>query len=427
MTNAKRNIAACCLVILAAAVAALAGQTAATTNAASNQATPSLVRTNSLGMEFLPVPGTRVWFSRWETRVKDYAVFADQTKVAWPKPPFEQGPTHPAVNVNWSNAQAFCAWLTDRETKQGMLKAGEKYRLPKDTEWSRAVGLRNEKGANPEEKTSGNQNVYPWGTVWPPPVGAGNYGGQEATGSSHIRGYRDDYPWTAPVGSFKPNAYGLYDMGGNALEWCEEGLSERDEDGRVFRGGCWRISETDQMRSAYRCSARFDLDATGGDGGEFGFRCVFDTGVMAPEEPTPVPADPDVASKPPVDVEELLRLEVLAHTNEIIAALKDPNPGTRKEAVEELRELGLKEAIPALGNVAVNDPDADIRCVAVGALATQDCPDVVPYLLKVLKNNETGKNRHDNEGTILSAAETLVNFGQKEVVAMLASLLDSET
>ena len=62
---------------------------------------------NGLGMKFVPVPGTRVRFCVWETRVRDYQAFVDATGQAWKKAEFEQGPTHPAVNVSWVDAQAF--------------------------------------------------------------------------------------------------------------------------------------------------------------------------------------------------------------------------------------------------------------------------------------------------------------------------------
>ncbi|HEV7402824.1 MAG TPA: bifunctional serine/threonine-protein kinase/formylglycine-generating enzyme family protein [Chthoniobacteraceae bacterium] len=224
--------------------------------------------TNSLGMKFVPVPITysparqlppvpsassagptdrqRVLFSVWETRVKDFSAFASETKREWPHPLFPQGPTHPAVNVSWNDAQAFCAWLTERERKAGELGANERYRLPSDHEWSCAVGIgdRENAASTPAEKHRKLPGLYPWGPAWPPPAGTGNFSGEEAAetniGGTHklIAGYRDDFRYTAPVGTFPANALGLFDLTGNAREWCED----RYEPGnyyRVNRGGSW--------------------------------------------------------------------------------------------------------------------------------------------------------------------------------------------
>jgi DNA-directed RNA polymerase subunit RPC12/RpoP len=131
--------------------------------------------TNSLGMVFVPVPGTEVKFCIWETRVQDFEAFVRATgypighlmdwnqkeheSYDWKNPGFAQGPDHPVVGVNWEDAKAFCRWLTKQEQEEGRLDRKQQYRLPGDAEWSRAVA----------------ENKYPWGDSWPPPVGAGNY------------------------------------------------------------------------------------------------------------------------------------------------------------------------------------------------------------------------------------------------------------
>ncbi len=145
---------------------------------------------NSLGMRFVPVPITggptkdqRVLFSIWETRVQDYDAFVTETKREWPKPKFEQGPAHPAVNVSWTDTQAFCQWLTARERQAGRLSAHESYRLPSDHEWTCAIGLgdREDAARTPEQK---NRRLpdFAWGTDWPPPADAGNLSGEETIG-----------------------------------------------------------------------------------------------------------------------------------------------------------------------------------------------------------------------------------------------------
>ena len=186
---------------------------------------PPVVFTNSLGMKFAPVPGTPVWFSIWDVRVQDYRAYAAANPgvdASWQQPGFKQGDTHPVVNVNWHDAQAFCAWLSRRE--------GKTYRLPTDAEWSVAAGLENEIGDTPVEKLQYDLlrhfNEYLWGTNGPPPRWAGNY-------SSAIR--RDGYTYTSPVGSFAANRFGLFDLGGNVTQWCEDWYDQTHR-WRVARG-----------------------------------------------------------------------------------------------------------------------------------------------------------------------------------------------
>ena len=223
---------------------------------------PANAFVNTLGMPFVLVPGTEVAFCIWETRVKDYAAYAAANAGVdgnWKKPGFQQEDTHPVVNVSWNDANAFCAWLTKKELAEGKIKAGQKYRLPTDAEWSVAVGLDKEMGNTPREKSRGIKDVYPWGKEWPPPVEAGN----------HNRILKvDKFEYTAPVGSFAANKLGLHDMGGNVWEWCEDKYSPTSA-GRVLRGASWGNYGPDYLLSSYRV-----IGSPDGRGGGIGFRCV---------------------------------------------------------------------------------------------------------------------------------------------------------
>jgi formylglycine-generating enzyme required for sulfatase activity len=197
--------------------------------------------------------------------VKDYAAYAAANAgvdESWKNfgHGFKQADTHPVVRVSWNDANAFCAWLTKKELAEGKIKAGQKYRLPTDAEWSVAVGLGKEKGDTPQEKSRGIKDVYPWGKEWPPPKGVGNY-----NNSLNV----DKYIPTAPVGSFSANQFGLHDMGGNVWEWCEDKYSPTSTN-RVLRGASWYYIVPDLLLSSYRY---YDLSP---DGRRYyvGFRCV---------------------------------------------------------------------------------------------------------------------------------------------------------
>jgi len=252
---------------------------------------------NGLGMKFVPVAGTQVLFSIWDTRVQDFEMFVKSTGYdatrgmysidkdgwkqhgsTWKEPGFSQGSTHPVVGVSWNDAEEFCKWLTKRERSTGDLPEDREYRLPKDEEWSAAVGLKNEVGSTPAEK-SGKNKLYPWDIPqkrdksWPPPVGAGNYAGEEAKNGDGpydfnvIKGYNDGYPRTSPVGSFEANFSGLYDMGGNVWQWCED-LSIL-QGRRVLRGASWGDSNPDNLIASYRTDGTPDRRYA-----FVGFRCV---------------------------------------------------------------------------------------------------------------------------------------------------------
>jgi hypothetical protein len=222
--------------------------------------------TNSLGMIFAPVAEVEPLFSIWKTRVQDYQTWVEATAHWWEKPSFAQGPTHPAVNVRWEDAKDFCGWLTQRERASGIIGSNQFYRLPSDAEWSLAVGLGEEPGNTPKEKDSKIQGVYPWGKQWPPPRGAGNYGTDLNI---------DDFPYTSPVGTFSANTYGLYDLGGNTREWCEDEYAPRSRR-RVVRGGGWIDNPSGSLLSSRRLMTPMERHDNRYD--YFGFRCVLVTG-----------------------------------------------------------------------------------------------------------------------------------------------------
>jgi len=218
---------------------------------------------NGLGMKFVSVPGVSVLFSIWETRVRDYEAFARLNGMSAPKPSFPQTPNDPMVNVSWNEAKAFCAWLTEKEEREGRIGRSQSYRLPTDAEWSVAVGLPPEKGKTPEEKDGGIADFYPWGNKWPPQPGVGNYASVLIV---------DSFQYTSPVGSFAANRHGLYDLGGNVWEWCGDRYGEW-QNHRVVRGGSYES----YARAHLNSSCRF-YDDPGSRRGSYGFRCVLGGG-----------------------------------------------------------------------------------------------------------------------------------------------------
>ena len=258
-----------------------------TTAVPTTSATPDAPFVNSLGMKFVPVPDTGVLFCIHEVRYKDYAAYAEEAQgmnTAWKNQTSdgyaitERNEDHPVVNVSWEDAQKFCAWLSKKE--------GKLYRLPTDEEWSCAVGIgRDEKrkrGMLPSQVME-VPNEFPWGGDFPPKTKdqAGNYSDESRkakaprTDEQYLENYDDGYPTTAPVMSYKPNKLGLYDLGGNVWEWCED-WHDSAKKGRVLRGGSWNFGSRSILLSSSRTIATPDGRRNGG-----GFRLVLVPGTSS--------------------------------------------------------------------------------------------------------------------------------------------------
>lgn len=243
---------------------------------------------NSLDMRYVPVG--EVHFATTETRVKDFAAFVQATGYdaeggmyslqkdgfkqhnhTWKNPGFSQSPEHPVVGVSWEDAKYFCEWLTRKERSEGALTAVQFYRLPTDREWSDAAGFVNEIGATPEERSE-KVKAFAWGAGLLR-NNAVNFAGSEArTGAPNgwptIPGYQDAAVRTSVAPSYGPNARGIYDLGGNVWEWCQDRFNKTNN-WRVLRGGSWATSRPAEFslsfRRGYDPSFRHD---------DIGFRCV---------------------------------------------------------------------------------------------------------------------------------------------------------
>lgn len=158
-------------------------------------------------------------------------------RYSWANPGFAQGDDHPVLNVTWTDAVAMAAWLSRTE--------GRRYRLPTEAEWEYAC-------------RAGTDGRYPNGND---PLRLGEIANTfDASAAEHWPQWQpfalpgsDGFAFTAPVGRFAPNAWGLHDMLGNAWEWVSDwhgddhyAVSPTDDpqgpaDGevRVRRGGSW--------------------------------------------------------------------------------------------------------------------------------------------------------------------------------------------
>jgi formylglycine-generating enzyme required for sulfatase activity len=162
------------------------------------------------------------------------------------------GARHPMENVLWRRAVSFCTRLSNRPEES---RAGRRYRLPTEAEWEYACRAGTTTPFHTGESLSSRE---------------ANFNGNYPYGGAGEGPYLE---MTAPVGSYEPNAFGLYDMHGNVAEWCADfydpdyyenspeedplgpqlGIVRTDFGGfhMVERGGCW-LDDARGCRSAYR-------------------------------------------------------------------------------------------------------------------------------------------------------------------------------
>jgi formylglycine-generating enzyme required for sulfatase activity len=172
-----------------------------------------------------------VTFDEWDRCVEDQGCTSQPDDRGWGRG------DHPVINVTWDEAKAFTDWLSQ--------KSGQTYRLPSEAEWEYSA-------------RGGTTTAYWWGRD----VGSRQANCRECnTGSGQQ---------TSPVGSYKPNAFGLYDTAGNAAEWVEDCWNDNyrgaPKDGsawaagecrlRVLRGGAY-----DSQAKSVRSTARFRYDS----------------------------------------------------------------------------------------------------------------------------------------------------------------------
>jgi formylglycine-generating enzyme required for sulfatase activity len=211
-------------------------------------------------------------FSGFEDKQRD--------SLNWRNPGFVQDNRHPAVCISWNDAKAYTQWLSK--------KTGKAYRLPTEAEWEYAA-------------RAGTATTRYWGDNPDLACGYGNV--SDLTTKRQIKGYpyaahncKDGYVYTAPVGMFKPNRFGLYDMVGNAYQWVEdcyldsyknapsEGSWTQNDchlEKRAVRGSSWHAIPP-QTRSADRYG-----DFPGTRSFDVGFRVATTTEANAPPPQSP--------------------------------------------------------------------------------------------------------------------------------------------
>jgi formylglycine-generating enzyme required for sulfatase activity len=184
--------------------------------------------------------------------------------LSWKAPGFAQTDDDPVVCVSWEDATAFAAWLSS--------KSGKRYRLLSEAEWEYVARADESTGRN---RALPNVNACQFANL-------ADQSARNALPGFQTSACNDHFAFTAPKGKFPPNAFGLFDVLGNAWEWVNDCWNKNyagaPGDGsawssgkceeRVFRGGGWN-SATSAARPGYR-----DHDAKTERHDTVGFRVV---------------------------------------------------------------------------------------------------------------------------------------------------------
>ena len=144
------------------------------------------------------------YIGKYEITVREYKMFCEATKRQMPiEPSWGWVDSHPIINTTWYDAMEYIEWLNK--------ELNEDFRLPTEAEFEYVIRNGGKEGVYPWEDTNSiNENIAdetykktnPSRSIW----------------QSHI----DNYEFTSPVGSFKPNQLGVYDINGNIWEWCSD-------------------------------------------------------------------------------------------------------------------------------------------------------------------------------------------------------------
>ena len=153
----------------------------------------------------------------------------------WRDPGFMQTDRDPVVCVSWNDAQAYMSWLNGKvrtnDPRQGP------YRLPSEAEWEYAA-------------RAGSTTSYYWGSEVSHELA--NYGIDDCSPCGAKKEGRDHWYFTSPVGSFPPNAFGLYDAWGNVWQWTQD-CTHYSFEGAPADGSAWM---TDTDRACYNRTVR---------------------------------------------------------------------------------------------------------------------------------------------------------------------------
>jgi len=224
-------------------------------------------------IRFVYIPALKQYVGKYEVNNKQYRCFKTSHNSGQHQQLSLNQDDQPAVAVSWNNANAFCAWMT-----KTFGKSKWRFRLPTEQEWETAAAC-------------GKPVEYPWGDG--PIPRNWNYFGRENPVPGQKLDRNDGYRVSCPVQKSGANAWGLFGVGGNVWEWCED-TDDAEGKTRVLKGASWSDCAPMFLTISRRSSYTADYKSVG-----IGFRVIAEPLVSAPKPPdAPAQAQPAKPENP---------------------------------------------------------------------------------------------------------------------------------
>lgn len=219
-------------------------------------------------MRFVYIPALKEYIGKYEVSNKEYRCFKASHDSGQHQQLTLNKDDQPVVAVSWNDASAFCAWMT--ETFGGSQR---RFRLPTEREWETVAAC-------------GKPVEYPWGDG-PIPRNWNYFGRENPEPGQKLDSY-DGSRVSCPVQKSGANAWGLFGVGGNVWEWCED-TDDAESKTRVLKGASWSDCAPLFLKISRRSSYTAEYTSV-----SIGFRVIAEPAASAPKtKDAPSQSQPD--------------------------------------------------------------------------------------------------------------------------------------
>ncbi|MBI2440812.1 MAG: SUMF1/EgtB/PvdO family nonheme iron enzyme [Lentisphaerae bacterium] len=216
------------------------------------------------------IPALKLYVGKYEVTNKEFRCFRPAHNSGAHQQLSLNEDSQPAVAVSWDDASAFCEWLTETHGAKRW-----QFRLPREQEWATFAAC-------------GQATEYPWGAGAIP--NHWNYFGRENPEVGQKLDRNDGYRVACPVKKSGANAWGLFGVGGNVWEWCQD-ADDAEGRTRVLKGASWADCAALFLKISRRSSYTANYTSA-----SIGFRVVAEPLSQKPTRDVPAKTKPAPSS-----------------------------------------------------------------------------------------------------------------------------------